>query len=75
MSRKMVFISGPRQVGKTTLARNLCEESEQNVSERYLKRKFPEIPAAQVLLEMDDDLTDRDGIRVCGAERFLSDFV
>lgn len=34
--RKMVFIGGPRQVGKTTLAKHLCREAGGDPSDRYL---------------------------------------
>jgi predicted AAA+ superfamily ATPase len=36
VARKMVFIGGPRQTGKTTLAKRLCQESGFDVKQRYL---------------------------------------
>ena len=36
LSRKMVFIGGPRQSGKTTLAKFLCKKAGCNLGERYL---------------------------------------
>lgn len=36
LAHKMVFIGGPRQTGKTTLAKRLCQESGCDVNQRYL---------------------------------------
>ena len=36
LSRKMVFIGGPRQSGKTTLAKHLCQLAGCDISNRYL---------------------------------------
>lgn len=36
VKRKMVFIGGPRQSGKTTLAKHLCAEAGFDVQKRYL---------------------------------------
>jgi predicted AAA+ superfamily ATPase len=36
LKRKMVFIGGPRQAGKTTLSRHLCERMGAEPSKRYL---------------------------------------
>src|SRR3972149_5820517 len=36
VKRKMVFIGGPRQSGKTTLAKHLCEQAGFDVKKRYL---------------------------------------
>ena len=36
LSRKMVFIGGPRQTGKTTLAKHLCQEAGCDLKTRYL---------------------------------------
>ncbi len=36
LKRKMVFVGGPRQSGKTTLAKHLCAEAGVRVEERYL---------------------------------------
>lgn len=48
MARKMVFIPGPRQVGKTTLARNLAKSPQNHLNrdvaehrERILKGEMP----------------------------------
>ncbi len=51
LSRKMVFVAGPRQVGKTTLARNIIGNSAGYLSwdiaedrENILKRELPAAP-------------------------------
>ncbi len=36
LRRKMVFIGGPRQAGKTTLAKHLCEQAGCDLKSRYL---------------------------------------
>lgn len=36
LKRKMVFVCGPRQSGKTTLAKHLCSEKGGSIEERYL---------------------------------------
>ena len=36
VKRKMVFIGGPPQSGKTTLAKHLCEQAGFDVKKRYL---------------------------------------
>ena len=36
LKRKMVFIGGPRQTGKTTLAKYLCKKAGFNIKKRYL---------------------------------------
>ncbi len=36
LKRKMVFISGPRQAGKTTLAKYLCTDSGLEIKKRYI---------------------------------------
>ena len=36
LSRKMVFVGGPRQSGKTTMAKRLCHEAGFEVNKRYL---------------------------------------
>lgn len=50
-----------------------ARERDVSPSLRYLKAKFPNVPAVQVLLEFDDDLVNRDGIRICNAQRFLKE--
>ncbi len=41
---------------------------------RYLKTKYPEIPATQLVLNTTDDFVNKDGIRVCNAAGFLKDW-
>lgn len=41
----------------------------------YLKTRFPSVQATQVSLEDDIDLTTKEGIRICSAHLFLSEFV
>jgi len=36
LKRKVVFVCGPRQTGKTTLAKHLCIEAGSRIEERYL---------------------------------------
>jgi predicted AAA+ superfamily ATPase len=36
LERKMVFVGGPRQSGKTTMAKHLCEEKGADIGKRYL---------------------------------------
>lgn len=36
LNRKMVFIGGPRQTGKTTLAKEMCRQAGFDVKTRYL---------------------------------------
>lgn len=50
LKRKMVFIGGPRQGGKTTLAKHLCAGAGVKVDERYLNWDAPE-DREQILLE------------------------
>ena len=50
LKRKMVFIGGPRQSGKTTLAKHLCEESGCRLEERYLNWDAAE-DREQIILE------------------------
>ena len=47
----------------------------QSPSLRYLKLRFPSVPATQVTLDSDVDLITRDGIRICSAHLFLRDLV
>jgi predicted AAA+ superfamily ATPase len=42
---------------------------------RYLKKRFPQCQATQISLHGSDDYTNRDGIRVCPADRILSSLV
>ncbi len=41
---------------------------------KYLKKRFPHVRATQVLLEAEEDLIDRDDIRICPAYLFLNEF-
>jgi len=41
---------------------------------RYLKKRFPQVTATQVVLEGDMDVKTKDDIRVCSAHHFLKDF-
>ena len=64
LSRKMVFIGGPRQSGKTTLAKHLCQLAGCDISNRYLnwdaaadrekiiKESFPTGPGFLILDEI-----------------------
>jgi len=48
LSKKMVFLGGPRQTGKTTLAKQLCENKGFNLTERYLNWDYT--PDRELLL-------------------------
>jgi predicted AAA+ superfamily ATPase len=64
LKRKMVFIGGPRQSGKTTLAKHLCEKAGCEAEERYLnwdaardreqiiREHFPTAPGLLILDEI-----------------------
>ena len=54
-----------------------CKISNKDASTalRYLKVRFPSVPAIQVILEPDLDPTTKDGIRVCAAHRLLAQLV
>lgn len=64
LSRKMVFIGGPRQSGKTTLAKHLCQEAGCDLHSRYInwdatedrekiiKETFPSEPGFLILDEI-----------------------
>jgi predicted AAA+ superfamily ATPase len=64
LSRKMVFIGGPRQAGKTTLAKHLCRQAGCDIKSRYLnwdaaadrekiiKETFPAAPGFLILDEI-----------------------
>ena len=53
-----------------------CKLSETNagLALRYLKKRFPQVTATQVVLEGDMDVKTRDDIRVCSAHHFLKDY-
>ena len=64
LARKMVFIGGPRQAGKTTLAKHLCTSAGYDIKQRYLNwdatedreniimERFPADPGYLVLDEI-----------------------
>ena len=54
-----------------------CKLKDKGVSKSllYLKRKFPDVKATQALLSNNIDLKTKDGIRICSAHLFLSEFV
>ena len=54
-----------------------CKLSEMRPSNglKYLKKRFSHVAATQVVLDSDDDLITKEGIRVCAAHRFLEAFV
>ncbi len=64
LERKMVFVAGPRQSGKTTLAKRLCEISGLNPKDRYMTwdsaedrenimlERFPSDPGILILDEI-----------------------
>lgn len=54
-----------------------CKLSDRTVSLslRYLKKRFQNVMATQVILEGDMDWISKDGIRVCSTHQFLKDFV
>ena len=54
-----------------------CKSGEMRPSNglRYIKKRFPQVPATQIVLDLDDDLMTKDGIRICSAHRFLAAFV
>jgi len=64
LARKMVFVGGPRQSGKTTLAKHLCEKSGCAIPDRYLnwdtasdresmiRERFPTGPGMLILDEI-----------------------
>lgn len=59
LPKKMVFVAGPRQVGKTTLAKSLISSSDRYLNwdddanrEQLLKKEFPKEPGILVLDEI-----------------------
>ena len=54
-----------------------CKTSGKDTSPplRYLKKRFPSVPATQVTLDPGVDLVTKDGIRICSAHLFLKDLV
>jgi hypothetical protein len=89
LKRKMVFLGGPRQVGKTTLAKRLLRDESAYFNwdfgehrEKILKMEFPRQP----LLVLDElhkyrkwwnylKGFSRDGIRVAPATELLATLV
>lgn len=47
----------------------------QSPSLRYLKVRFPSVPATQVTLDKDVDLETKEGIHICSANLFLKDLI
>jgi len=41
---------------------------------RYLKKKYPHIPATQLVLDTTENFINKDGIRICNAALFLKDW-
>ena len=54
-----------------------CKLSEMRPSNglKYLKKRFPQVAATQLVLDSDDDLITKEGIRICAAHHFLDSFV
>jgi predicted AAA+ superfamily ATPase len=54
-----------------------CKQKDKSISGslRYLKTRFPEVAAIQLFQGDGQDRTDRDGIRICPAHRFLSELI
>ena len=54
-----------------------CKTSETDPSPslRYLKVRFPSVPATQVILEKEVDMMTKEDIRICAAHRFLGELV
>jgi hypothetical protein len=90
LERKMVFVAGPRQVGKTTFGLSLpgaesgrplvaveCKWGDGNVDKslRYWKGKFAECPCWQVSATGTKDYVTPGGIRVCPATALLASLV
>jgi hypothetical protein len=51
------------------------KEEEPAASLLYLKKRFPDTMATQVVLEKDLDVMTKEGIRICAAHRFLHQLV
>ena len=47
----------------------------QSLSLRYLKERFPDVPATQVTLDADLDVLTKDDIHICSADKFLANLV
>jgi uncharacterized protein len=44
-----------------------------SLSIKYLKKRFPQAAALQILMEGDQDIETKEGIRICSASRFLKE--
>jgi hypothetical protein len=53
-----------------------CKRSKTDVdlALRYLKKRFSQVTATQIVLEGDLDVMTRENIRVCSAHHFLKEF-
>ena len=47
----------------------------QSPSLRYLKERFPDVPASQLTLDADLDVLTKDNIHICSADKFLANLV
>ena len=63
LKKKMVFLAGPRQSGKTTVAKQLLKKAKQDIETRYLNWDFSEdrekiieaqFPAEEGMLVLDE---------------------
>lgn len=81
---KMVFVAGPRQVGKTTLAKRLpgadagylnWDDAPPDRSLRYLKARFPGAHAWQLSAVGTKDYQTPEGIRVSPALQLLGSLI
>jgi predicted AAA+ superfamily ATPase len=54
-----------------------CKNRDKTISRSlyYLKTRFPDVKAVQVILEKNIDLISKDDIRVCSAHIFLNEFI
>jgi len=63
--------------GKNPLHFIECKTSSRDVSQslRYLKIRFPDVKATQIVMDKNIDLVTKDDIRLCAAHLFLKDLV
>lgn len=54
-----------------------CKVSDKKVALalKYMKKRFPQVMATQVLLEKNCDFVTKEGIRVCSTNQLLKDFI
>ena len=54
-----------------------CKTSSREISQalRYLKIRFPDVKATQLVMDKNIDLVTKDDIRLCAAQLFLKDLV